>query len=117
MHELRRRWHADCDTKRCRKMPDWLPPVIVGAGPAGSRAAAILVAAGLRPVVIDEAPRSGGQIYRRQPPGFVRPYEALYGFEAAKAHRLHDEFDRIAGSIDYRPNTLVWDVRPGMLNL
>jgi NADPH-dependent 2,4-dienoyl-CoA reductase/sulfur reductase-like enzyme len=98
-------------------MTDSLPPVIVGAGPAGSRAAVTLVAAGLRPVVIDEAPRSGGQIYRRQPPGFVRPYEALYGFEAAKAHRLHDEFDRIAGSIDYRPNTLVWDVRPGMLHL
>src|SRR5260221_5801009 len=103
--------------KALLKMTDSLPPVIVGAGPAGSRAAAILVAAGLRPVVIDEAPRSGGQIYRRQPPGFVRPYEALYCFEAAKARRLHDALDRIAGSIDYRPNTLVWDVRTRLPHL
>ena len=35
--------------------------VIVGAGPAGTRAAEALVRAGLRPVVIDEGDRSGGQ--------------------------------------------------------
>jgi hydrogen cyanide synthase HcnB len=92
------------------------PPVIVGAGPAGIRAAATLVAAGLSPIVIDEAARSGGQIYRRQPVGFTRPYTALYGFEAAKARRLHDEFDSLAGRIDYRPDTLVWDMRRGALH-
>ncbi|MBM3573510.1 MAG: FAD-binding protein, partial [Alphaproteobacteria bacterium] len=42
-------------------------PVIIGAGPAGIRAAAALVDAGLRPIVIDEALRGGGQIYRRPP--------------------------------------------------
>ncbi|MFS2167574.1 NAD(P)-binding protein, partial [Variovorax sp. Varisp62] len=36
---------------------DAIRPVIVGAGPAGVRAAQTLVAHGLRPVVIDEAPR------------------------------------------------------------
>jgi hydrogen cyanide synthase HcnB len=92
------------------------PPVIVGAGPAGIRAAATLVAAGLSPVVIDEAPRSGGQIYRRQPAGFSRPYDALYGFEAAKARRLHAQFDGLAGRLDYRPETLVWDMRQGTLH-
>jgi hydrogen cyanide synthase HcnB len=92
------------------------PPVIVGAGPAGIRAAATLVAAGLPTIVIDEAARSGGQIYRRQPAGFTRPYAALYGFEAAKAQRLHDEFDTLAGRIDYRPDTLVWDMRRGALH-
>ncbi|TGT33255.1 NAD(P)/FAD-dependent oxidoreductase, partial [Mesorhizobium sp. M8A.F.Ca.ET.165.01.1.1] len=49
--------------------------VIVGAGPAGIRAAATLVEAGLHPVVIDEAHRAGGQIYRRPPDGFVRTPE------------------------------------------
>lgn len=98
-------------------MNDRPPPVIIGAGPAGIRAAATLVAAGLRPIVVDEAPRSGGQIYRQPPSGFVRPYKVLYGFEAAKARRLHDAFDAIEGSIDYRPNTLVWDAPPGMLHL
>ena len=47
------------------------PPIIVGAGPAGCCAAATLAAAGLTPIVIDEAPVSGGQIYRRAPAGFT----------------------------------------------
>ena len=92
------------------------PPIIVGAGPAGCRAAATLAAAGLAPIVLDEAPQSGGQIYRRAPAGFTRPYRALYGFEAAKARRLHASFDGIEGSIDYRPDTLVWDLKPGVLH-
>jgi NADPH-dependent 2,4-dienoyl-CoA reductase/sulfur reductase-like enzyme len=92
------------------------PPVIIGAGPAGSRAAETLAAAGLAPIVLDEAPKSGGQIYRRAPAGFTRPYGALYGFEAAKARRVHEAFDGIKGSIDYRPDTLVWDLRHGALH-
>lgn len=92
------------------------PPIVVGAGPAGIRAAATLTAAGLAPVVLDEAPASGGQIYRRAPAGFTRPYRALYGFDAAKARRLHDTFDRIKARIDYRPDTLVWDIRDGVLH-
>jgi NADPH-dependent 2,4-dienoyl-CoA reductase/sulfur reductase-like enzyme len=41
-------------------------PLIVGAGPAGIRAAQILVSSGIRPAVIDEAPSVGGQIYRQR---------------------------------------------------
>ena len=91
------------------------PPVVIGAGPAGTRAAATLATAGLAPIVLDEAPASGGQIYRRAPAGFTRPYPALYGFDAAKARRLHDAFDGIEARIDYRPNTLVWDLKHGAL--
>ena len=36
-----------------------LQPVIVGAGPAGIRAAQTLLAHGVRPVLIDEAARFG----------------------------------------------------------
>jgi NADPH-dependent 2,4-dienoyl-CoA reductase/sulfur reductase-like enzyme len=92
------------------------PPVVIGAGPAGGRAAATLAAAGLAPIVLDEAPKSGGQIYRRAPAGFRRPYRALYGFDAAKARRLHLAFDGIQGRVDYRPDTLVWDLRQGVLH-
>ena len=92
------------------------PPIVVGAGPAGSRAAETLAAAGLAPIVLDEAPACGGQIYRRAPAGFTRPYRALYGFDAAKARRLHLAFDAIKGSIDYRPDTLVWDMKRGTLH-
>lgn len=58
--------------------------VIIGAGPAGTRCAETLLAAGIKPILIDENRRDGGQIYRRQPEGFKRDYSALYGTEAAK---------------------------------
>ncbi|RNF34377.1 NAD(P)/FAD-dependent oxidoreductase [Paracoccus methylarcula] len=67
--------------------------LIVGAGPAGMRAAETLARAGLAPVVVDEGARSGGQIYRRPPDGFTRPPKALYGAEAGKAAALHRMFD------------------------
>ena len=92
-----------------------LPPVVVGAGPAGIRAAAALVAAGLRPIVLDEAPKWGGQIYRQQPDGFTRPKSALYGFEAARAHAVHEAMAAILDRVDYRPGTLVWNAEGGFL--
>jgi hydrogen cyanide synthase HcnB len=84
--------------------------LIVGAGPAGTRAAELLAARGLKITVVDEAPASGGQIYRRQPPGFRRPAKLRYGFEAAKAEAVHATFDGLKEKIDYRPDTAVWSV-------
>jgi NADPH-dependent 2,4-dienoyl-CoA reductase/sulfur reductase-like enzyme len=92
-------------------------PVIVGAGPAGIRAAQSLAAAGLRPVVLDEAPRAGGQIYRQPPPGFHRPGRELYGFEHRKAARLHGAMRALLPSIDYRPGSLVWNCEGGVLDV
>ena len=97
--------------------PASLQIVIVGAGPAGVRAAQTLAEAGLRPIVIDENRRAGGQIYRQPPPGFVRSKKELYGFEAAKAEALHDSFEQLRAKIDYRPDTLVWNCTPGQLDL
>ncbi|MBR7985450.1 FAD-dependent oxidoreductase [Burkholderia cenocepacia] len=87
-----------------------LQPVIVGAGPAGVRAAEALVDAGLRPVVIDENARWGGQIYRQPPANaaFVRGKRTLYGFEAAKAEAVHRTMAALLPHVDYRPNTLAW---------
>jgi NADPH-dependent 2,4-dienoyl-CoA reductase/sulfur reductase-like enzyme len=86
--------------------------VVVGAGPAGMRAALTLAEHGLRPVLIDEAMRSGGQIYRRPPVEIdhIRPIEKLYGFEAKKARRLHQAFDAEFDRIDYRPGSTIWSV-------
>ena len=89
--------------------------VIVGAGPAGVRCAETLLAAGIKPILIDENRRDGGQIYRRQPEGFTRNYATLYGSEAGKAQALHQSFDRLRDAIDYRPDTLVWNLTPGQL--
>jgi NADPH-dependent 2,4-dienoyl-CoA reductase/sulfur reductase-like enzyme len=89
--------------------------VVVGAGPAGVRAAEALVRAGIRPLVIDEGRRAGGQIYRRQPENFTRTYEHLYGTERHRARAVHDQFDALAPQIDYRPETLVWNVADGQV--
>lgn len=91
--------------------------IVIGAGPAGVRAAQALVEAGYRPVVIDEGRRDGGQIYRRQPEGFKRSYDALYGTEAKRAQALHRTFDELKSHIDYLPETIVWNITPGELHL
>ncbi len=91
--------------------------VVVGAGPAGVRAAEALAGAGLRPIVIDEFARGGGQIYRRQPDGFTRSARTLYGSEAAKATLLNTQFDALRPHIDHRPDTLAWNIADGALHV
>lgn len=83
--------------------------LIVGAGPAGIRAAELLASAGLVPVVVDEAERAGGQIYRRPPAGFTRSLATLYGSEAEKAAALHRSFDALvaAGQVVHHPRSSV----------
>ncbi len=90
---------------------------IVGAGPAGLRAAEALVAAGLRPVLVDEAPRVGGQIYRQPPPALQRPPRALYGTEAPKVTALFERWDTLREQVDHRPDTLVWQIQDRTLHL
>lgn len=94
-----------------------LQPVVVGAGPAGVRAAETLVAHGLRPTVLDEAPRAGGQIYRRPPAHFQRTAKTLYGFETQRAQAVHNAFDTLADCVDYRPDSLVWNAQGGQLDV
>jgi NADPH-dependent 2,4-dienoyl-CoA reductase/sulfur reductase-like enzyme len=91
--------------------------VIVGAGPAGMRAVEQLVAAGQRPVVVDEGSRHGGQIYRQPPAVLQRKRRDLYGFETARASAVLDRFDALRPQIDYRPQTLAWQVEANALQL
>ena len=81
------------------------------------RAAITLAEYGLHPILLDEAPRSGGQIYRRQPEGFIRDDQTFYGFDAKRARRLHDAFDALGDRIDHRSGTLVWNVERGHLQV
>lgn len=90
--------------------------VVVGAGPAGIRAAETLLAHGIEPVVIDEAARGGGQIYRRPPSSFTRSHRTLYGSEADKALAVHEAADALRARIDYRSDTLAWNLRDGTLH-
>jgi NADPH-dependent 2,4-dienoyl-CoA reductase/sulfur reductase-like enzyme len=100
-------------------MPRGSNVVIVGAGPAGIRAAETLVAAGIRPVVIDEGQKAGGQIYRRPPEGFTRSLETLYGSEAGKARTLHALFDTLAasGKIEHHPQSSALALADGALHV
>lgn len=90
--------------------------VIVGAGPAGIRAAQTLHAHGVKACLLDEGLRGGGQIYRRQPENFRRDPKALYGFEAGKAIAVHQTLDELASHIDYRSQTLVWNAEDRRLD-
>jgi NADPH-dependent 2,4-dienoyl-CoA reductase/sulfur reductase-like enzyme len=92
-------------------------PLIVGAGPAGIRAAQALAAAGLRPTVVDETPACGGQIYRQPLVPDGRNAAARYGSEAAKATRLHREFATLIPRIDYLPGALLWNLRDGIADV
>ncbi|SCZ09257.1 NAD(P)/FAD-dependent oxidoreductase [Pseudomonas sp. NFACC37-1] len=92
------------------------PIAIIGAGPAGIRAAQTLVAHGVYPVLLDEAARGGGQIYRPQPANFKRSPTKLYGFEAHKASAVHQTLDELREQLDYRPDTLVWNAEAGVLD-
>ncbi|WP_242167447.1 MULTISPECIES: FAD-dependent oxidoreductase [unclassified Pseudomonas] len=93
------------------------PIVIVGAGPAGISAARTLLDHGIKPCLVDESLRGGGQIYRRQPANFQRSAKQLYGFEASKAEAVHRTLDELAPLIDYRPQTLVWNAEDGRLDM
>jgi NADPH-dependent 2,4-dienoyl-CoA reductase/sulfur reductase-like enzyme len=84
--------------------------IIIGAGPAGTRCAEALVAAGIRPTLIDESRRDGGQIYRRQPENFSRSYATLYGTEAKRAEAVHRSFEALRDRIEYLADTLVWNI-------
>jgi NADPH-dependent 2,4-dienoyl-CoA reductase/sulfur reductase-like enzyme len=90
---------------------------VVGAGPAGVRAAETLVAAGISPVWMDEAPDGGGRMYQRPPAGLMRDAVTLYGFEARRATALHAALDALKPRTDWRPETLVWHIRPGAKRL
>ena len=91
--------------------------VIVGAGPAGIRAAERVVKAGLRPVVIDEGDQCGGQIYRQPPAALRRPLSDLYGFEASRAAAIHQTFERLRSHIDYRHRSALWHVEGRTLHV
>lgn len=93
------------------------PIVIVGAGPAGISAARTLLDHGIKPCLVDESLRGGGQIYRQQPVGFQRSAKQIYGFEAGKAEAVHRTMDELAPLIDYRPQTLVWNAENGRLDM
>lgn len=91
--------------------------VVVGAGPAGLRAAHTLLRHGVRPVVIDEAALPGGQIYRQGPAPQRATPRQRYGFEWKRALAIHACGEYVRQHADYRAGTAVWNATPGSLEL
>lgn len=81
---------------------------IVGAGPAGMRAAVVAAGSGLSVKVIDEQPNPGGQIWREVerrasgPLGTILGSDYCVGLEAVAAFR--------ASGCEYSPLTQLWHI-------
>jgi hydrogen cyanide synthase HcnB len=71
------------------------PLVIVGAGPAGMAAAVAAAEAGLTPLVVDDNPQPGGQIYGQPPTALHATPPPSPGRGAAHLRRFHRHRDRI----------------------
>ena len=95
-----------------------LPPVIIGAGPAGLACAAAFLEANIRPVIVEETSRPGGQGTRRLSPLMASKIERLMGQTGARAiaKREADE-DRILAACDWRPGSLVWGIYDNQLEV
>lgn len=81
--------------------------IVIGAGPAGMAAAATAATLGLKTVLLDEQPNSGGQIYRAVDRADTRVAQLLgpdyrHGATLTQALRASDA--------EIRHDTLVWDV-------
>jgi len=90
--------------------------VVVGAGPAGVRAAQTLMRHGVRPVIVDEAALPGGQIYRQNAVPRATAQQR-YGFEWRRAHAIHAAGEQLQRDADYRARTTVWGASPGLLDV
>jgi NADPH-dependent 2,4-dienoyl-CoA reductase/sulfur reductase-like enzyme len=89
------------------------PLVVVGGGPAGIAAATEAVRAGLRCLLIDEAPALGGQIYRQLPREFRVRDARVRGRDERRGDVLRAELASFADRVEVRCGTSVLDVVDG----
>ena len=83
--------------------------VVIGAGPAGIAAGVAAAAAGARVVLLDDAPRPGGQYWRHGVAGLGPHHHDRRGWrELSDALAEH----RVAGRIELRPAHRVWRLEP-----
>jgi hydrogen cyanide synthase HcnB len=89
------------------------PLIVVGGGPAGIAAATEAARAGLRCLLIDEAPSLGGQIYRQVPREFGIGDPSDLGHDYRRGNRLRAEFGRVAHRVEVRSASSIIDVVGG----
>lgn len=86
--------------------------VIIGGGPAGITAAIEAARAGLKPMLIDEAPALGGQVYRQIPEAFHVGNAHELGRDFVRGEQLRQEFSAVADRVEVLSNTTVLAVWP-----
>ncbi|PWC19961.1 FAD/NAD(P)-binding oxidoreductase [Brenneria roseae subsp. roseae] len=84
--------------------------LIVGAGPAGLKAAQEASQAGLSVWLADENPLPGGQIYRHVTRSPISHADAIFGPDYRAGRQLAGQ--AFSPRIRYLPNTLVWQITP-----
>jgi NADPH-dependent 2,4-dienoyl-CoA reductase/sulfur reductase-like enzyme len=84
--------------------------VVVGAGPAGIRAAVEASAAGAEVLLLDDGPRPGGQIYRQLPPEIQPTDRDPFGASRAKSRPLLADLER--AGVTVMSGAEVWGVLP-----
>jgi hydrogen cyanide synthase HcnB len=89
------------------------PLVVVGGGPAGIAAATEAARAGLRCLLVDEAPALGGQIYRQLPAPFRARDPRRLGRDHRKGERLRAGLAEYAERVEVRHGTSVIDIVDG----
>lgn len=106
--------HASGES-RTDKPPLDTDVIVIGSGPSGMSAAIELAGAGCRVIVLDLQPAPGGQIFRgleanaQARPAIAGLLDAL-GPTYRAGLKLIEQFRETSG-IDYRPDTIVWDLR------
>ncbi len=68
--------------------------LVIGAGPAGARAALRAQAFGINVLLVDENPDAGGQVWRPLPEGFSRATDARLSADAVQGDALRVELRR-----------------------
>lgn len=91
--------------------------LVVGAGPAGLRAAETLAAANVETILVDRNAAVGGKAFAQPPDPTARDSRALYGDHAQRALSLFAAFAHIRNRIDWRPEVAVWAVEDGRAHL
>ncbi|MEM9596251.1 MAG: NAD(P)/FAD-dependent oxidoreductase [Acidobacteriota bacterium] len=87
--------------------------VVVGAGPAGMAAAIAAAEAGLPVTVVDEGPRTGGQIYRQPPAEFEKRTVDDGSPDARRGEVLLRRFEELAGNrIEWMGSSTAWGLFP-----
>lgn len=86
--------------------------LVVGAGPAGLMAACEAHHRGAHVILVDEALRPGGQVYR-QPSPLLGPTAIGLATERQRKQTIIENFASIVDDIDYRPNTTAYAIYPG----